>query len=262
MILNQLADVLLDLFFPPRCQVCRAVADDPLCETCRSIALFIEQDSCVYCGVPLPVGVPGPLCAYCRRGRQVSGARAVGLHTGALREAVIRYKFHGRRSLAAPLAQMLADVVAREAQTCGLPLAECAAMIPVPLHHTRLRWRGFNQAQLLCEELAQEADIPVWPDVLVRHRQTDPQVHLSGDTRRANVRGAFEVRNSPRLRNRSVLLVDDVFTTGATVEECALVLRRAGAAAVYALTITRALPVWTIAATFEVEPSAEELAGG
>lgn len=235
---------LLALVFPPRCQVCGRLAEEPVCETCLQDAAFIGEHHCLSCGVPLrPTQPREMLCADCREGRVIGGARAVGLHTGVLRNAVNRYKFDGRKRLAVPLSEMLAATFEREAEG-GLPLGECAALVPVPLHPARLRWRGFDQARLLSEGLGEAVGMPLWADVLERIRHTTPQVDLKGRDRLANVRGAFEARNEYRLRGRSVVLVDDVFTTGATIEESARALREGGAVAVYALTVTHAVPSW------------------
>ncbi len=237
---------LLDVLFPPRCQLCGALCDEPLCETCKGKLLFIHGAICPCCGKPVGAQIanprPGLICRDCRDGRWLSGVRSVGLHTGALRDAMIAYKFHARTRLVEPFARWLGDVFEREvgSQPRGLPLERCSAVIPVPLHPKRRRWRGFDQAELLCERMAKDLEAPVATDVLIRVRHTTPQTRLRGRSRRQNVRGAFEAPKPWRLKKRSFLLVDDVMTTGATLEECARVLRPAGAAGVYALTVTRA----------------------
>jgi len=254
-----LSDELLDLVFPPRCQVCDTLGGELFCATCRADAEFIGGHACLYCGAPLPPAAPAaPLCADCREGRWFSGARAAALHAGALRRAIIRYKYHGRTRLATPLGELLAEVVRAEDERRGLPLAQCAALVPVPLHRDRRAWRGFDQAEMLCFEMAQATGLPVWPDVIARVRNTTPQVSLQGASRLENVRGAFEARRRWRLRGRAVIVVDDVLTTGATINECAVVLRAAGAVAVYALTVTRAAPVWHPAALLSDGDGAQE----
>jgi len=114
-------------------------------------------------------------------------------------------------------------------------------LVPVPLHLRRLRWRGFNQALLLTRPLAQRCGARLDPFVLARTRPTSPQVGLDEAARRRNIAGAFAVRDPAVVRRRSVLLIDDVYTTGATVEECARVLRRAGASRVDVLVLARAV---------------------
>jgi len=224
-----LSDELLDLVFPPRCQVCDALGSDVFCATCREDAEFIGAHACLYCGAPLPPAAPAEaLCADCREGRWFSGARAAGLHAGALRRAIIRYKYHGRTRLAAPLGAMLAEVLLAEDERRGLPLGQCAALVPVPLHRDRRAWRGFDQAEMLCDSMAEATGLPMWPDVIARVRNTTPQVSLQGASRLENVRGAFEARRRWKLRGRAVIVVDAVMTTGATINESAPALRTDG----------------------------------
>jgi len=235
---------LADLIFPPRCQVCGELRDSPFCETCRGEVEFIAEPLCTCCGVPFEPAIRRPqLCSECQTGRYFTGARAVGLYTGPMRDAILRYKFHGRRLLGPVFGGMLADL-ALAGGPGGLPFAAADAIVPVPLHSRRLAWRGFDQASLLCQPLAEGLGLPVWDDVLERTRDTTPQVQVRGRKRLQNVRGAFEARKTWRLGGRSVILVDDVFTTGATIIECARTLRKAGVADVYALTVARVAPVW------------------
>jgi ComF family protein len=145
-----------------------------------------------------------------------------------------RYKY-GRD---VTLAEVLADLVQR---CCPHPL-EHDLLIPVPLHPVRLRWRGFNQALLLAQPLGRTWGVPVDAFALRRSRATPPQVGLDERARRRNVQGAFAVAPGAAIKDRRILLVDDVFTTGATVDECAATLRRAGARCVDVLVLARALP--------------------
>lgn len=261
MSLARLTEEIAALLFPPRCQVCGEMDDDLMCETCRDGIEFITAPYCGCCGVPLPpTGHAPERCAECRQSRTFRGARAVGLHVGSLREAILRYKFDGRRRLARPLAEMLGGVFEAE-QVEGLSLSAAAALVPVPLYPARRAWRGFDQAELLCRHLSELTALPTWPDVLARILDTRPQVELSGRQRRENVRGAFEARKTYRLKGKSLILVDDVFTTGATLSECARVLRRAGATEVYALTISRGAPAWHPAA-LHTAPDRDRPAGG
>jgi len=145
-----------------------------------------------------------------------------------LREAIHALKFRGRRALAAPLGSLMAERIA----VAGLPAAQ--VVIPVPLHHRRLRERGYNQSELLAKEVSHHLGLPVNSDVLVRRQATEAQSGLTLDVRRANVRGAFATVRS--LAGQRVLLVDDVLSTGFTVSECAKMLRQAGAVQVLVLT--------------------------
>lgn len=242
---RSLADELLELLFPPRCQVCGELEDEPVCEACLAETVLVQAPICLYCGVPVQeMHQPYRLCGECRDGRWLSGVRALGLHVKALREAVIRFKFEGRIRLGSVFGRMLAETIEAEVDAGGLPLDACAALIPVPLHPNRRRWRGFDQAELICDEIARHTGLAVWREAITRVRDTPPQVEVSGSDRRENVQGAFVAASRSKVRGASVILVDDVITTGATMEECALVLRRAGAAAVYGLAVTRGAPGW------------------
>jgi len=193
MSLAYVADQMARLLFPPRCQVCGKLQDSPICETCWSEIEFISAPMCRCCGMPLdPLASGPPLCSDCRSGRKFSGARSVGLHAGPLRQAIIRYKYHGRRRLAEVFGEMLADLARADGHD-ALPLDSAAAVLPVPLHPARRRWRGFDQAELLCAPVAEALGIPVWTDALERVRDTTPQVDMRGKHRHENVRNAFRL---------------------------------------------------------------------
>ena len=194
----------------------------------------------------MPTAAATMLCGACRQQPpQMSGARCVGLHTGVLREAVLRMKFRRRRELIRPLGTMLAERLRQEpSQPTPLELGPVRAILPVALHPRRKAWRGFDQAVLLARALSRDSGLPCWEGTLVRVKNTHQQIGLSAEARRENVRGAFAVRGGREVRGGTFLLVDDVFTTGATLEEAARALKRAGARHVYGMTISRAAPVW------------------
>jgi ComF family protein len=221
---------LLDLVFPPACQVCRSNRSFPLCAACHSAFRLVRPPLCQKCGKPLH-GSSDLIftCTSCRHRRlHFAAARAAGVYDGTLREAIHALKFKGRRPLAAPLGSLMAERIA----VAGLPAAQ--VVIPVPLHHRRLRERGYNQSELLAAEVSHHLGLPVRSDVLVRRQATEAQSGLTLDVRRANVRGAFATVRS--LAGQRVLLVDDVLSTGFTVSECAKMLRQAGAVQVLVLT--------------------------
>jgi ComF family protein len=202
---------LLDLIFPPRCAVCGKV-DTPWCWRCNAQVAASPYHSEV---TPQP-----PL----------AGIAATGLHTGTLQSAVHAVKYENTPQAVPVLAARLAQRYLATGWQVDL-------VVPVPLHLTRRARRGYNQAQILAEALAQRLALPCAPDALVRERYTRSQVGLSRDERQLNVVGAFN--GAPAvLRDRTLLLVDDVYTTGATLTACAQAALDAGASQVYGLTVT------------------------
>jgi len=181
----------------------------------------------------LEEGPPPPaVCSACvADGPAYDYSRSAAVYGGVTREALHRLKFGGRRALARPLADLAVE-------QCGTSLpGGVAAIVPVPLASDRERERGFNQAALLAERIAQRLALPIRARWLARGRATRPQSDLPAAERLANVRGAF--RAAPAVAGRHVLLVDDVLTTGATLAECARALRAAGAERIGALTVAR-----------------------
>ncbi len=174
------------------------------------------------------------LCHRCQQTPpQIDGIRSVLYFEGALRAAIHALKYRRARDLAGLLGGLMGDYW----QDQPIPVD---VIVPVPLHPARERSRGYNQSALLALGLAEAADLPVRVDLLARIRATAPQVDLGAEARRENVRGAFYCENGSATGLR-VLLVDDVCTTGATLEACSQALRAGGASSVWALTLARAL---------------------
>ena len=148
-----------------------------------------------------------------------------------LAEAIHLFKYRGKTLLAGPLGTLLLDAMGRLPKVDGL--------VPVPLHPSRLREREFNQALLLCDYLKDRSGLPVIPDGLERVRETPPQIGLAHAARRGNVRRAFVPKRPERIEGRRIVLIDDVLTTGATVNDCARALKKAGAEIVCVLTVAR-----------------------
>jgi ComF family protein len=236
--LRAAADGLLAVLLAPCCAACKRPLESPIsgpvCASCWGAILPITPPICDMCGDPLPswrrLSVEFARCPRCRRRRgALDRGRAVGVYDGVLREILHAFKYEGRRTLASPLARLMA----KAGQDL---LATATVAVPVPLHRARERSRGFNQAR----DLASRLGCPL-ADALLRTRATPSQTDLPASRRHANVRGAFVVRPRSRegIDGRVVLLVDDVSTTGATLEACARALKEAGAREVRALTAAR-----------------------
>lgn len=205
-----------------------------------SLLAVLLAPPCVACGAPLLHPTSGIVCEACWRAARtiappffipyVRHSRAAGVYEGALRNIIHALKYDGRTSLAPSLAALIVE-------QCGDALEGADAVVPVPLHRSRERERGFNQASLIARALP----LPC-AAVLVRLRATSSQTDLPADRRRANVRGAFAVKDDRSQGSPLIpVLVDDVATTGATISECARVLTEAGARDVRAVTVARAL---------------------
>lgn len=229
----------VDVLFPPLCVSCgtRVTEAHSLCSVCwRSIA-FLEGACCERCGLPFEVDPgEGAVCAGCHaEPHDFARARSLFAYDEASKPLILAFKYADRLDHAPAFARWLARV--------GAPLlAEAELIVPVPLHRWRLWRRRYNQAAVLAELLARLAGKPHAPLLLERHRATPSQGGMpSAKARRQNVQGAFQVPERARikLKNRNVLLVDDVFTTGATLDACARALKRAGAGRVDALTLAR-----------------------
>lgn len=236
-----LKTVALDLLFPPHCAACQRLGAW-LCTDCLNEIEAIEPPVCQYCGLPQAhpqaSGSHAAVCVRCQISPiQLDGLRAYAIHSGPLRKAIHQFKYEDLRGLAGLLGQLMADGWNRLAPHD----LEFDLIVPVPLHRNRQRQRGYNQAALLARELGHCLQLPVVEDAVVRSRATAPQVDLNAQARRANVRNAFEC-NGKDLLGKRVLLVDDVCTSGATLESACLALRGAGASSVWACTLTRARP--------------------
>lgn len=231
----------LNLLFPPVCPVCQtpfAVKGEGLiiCPDCHKAIRPVLPPYCPCCGLPYPSG-EGHLCAACLRERRYFTIhRTCALYEGALKEAIHRFKYGG----VFPLVRVFGDLLqpTLQALTRSYPID---VMIPVPLHIRRLRERGFNQALLLVRELSKRMGIPYQERALKKIKDTPVQIALKKRERRKNLRGAFQVKDREAIRGKAIVLVDDVYTTGATINECSRTLLKAGAKQVAVLTVARAL---------------------
>jgi ComF family protein len=234
-------DMILHWVFPADCAVCNRPAVDRrlpfFCRDCWATIRPIEGPICPWCGRPFdsPLALrssPGHLCGPCRvKPPAFDRALSPYRYEGVLEKALHLFKYRRRDALASRLADLMLVWADR--------LPSVSLVMPVPLHPSRLRTREFNQALLLADRLADWLGLPLSFEQLVRVRATRPQTELDRKERVRNVRRAFAVRHPAGLASQHILLVDDVLTTGATVNECAKALRRAGAKSVTVLTLAR-----------------------
>ena len=250
-VLRDLLSAVLAVVFPSECALCgdelAADAKHLICGNCWSSLQPWLGPKCTTCGLPFAsprtFDSSFPECSACRKhAAAFDGARSFGIYSGKLRQVVLRAKFSHDERLGVRLGESLALTWESLPKLCESPL-----VIPIPLHHSRRRERGFNQAEQLAGGLVLALGrhpgtaVPqVEKSCLRRKRATPPQTGLSASARRENLRGAFEVMEPDQVRGRGVVLIDDVMTTGATLSECAHVLKRAGAAQVLGLTLARA----------------------
>ena len=228
----------LNLVLPPRCLACGAEveASHGLCAPCWRKLTFLAEPCCACCGLPFAYDLGnGTLCGACLRAPPLYDfARAALRYDEGSRGLVLGFK-HGDRLHGAPA---FGEWMRRAA---GALLAEADLLVPVPLHRLRLLKRRYNQAALLAHAVGRASGIKVAPDLLQRRRRTASQGEFGPEGRRRNVQGAFALKRGATVAGRSVILVDDVLTTGATGEECARVLKRAGARRVGVVTLARSL---------------------
>lgn len=234
---------LVHAVLPVDCAACGAtLSDDPVpffCRPCWGHITPLRGPRCARCGAPFASGTalshsPGHLFGACRlRPPSYTRAWSTYPYEPPLQKAIQLFKYEGKVTLAGALGELMVD------QTHPLPEAD--VVMPVPLHPTRLRDREFNQSLLLADAVARRLRLSLSYTNLVRLWETPPQTMLSRTARRKNLRRAFGVVRPAEVTDRRIILVDDVYTTGTTVNECAKALRKAGAADVYVWTLARTL---------------------
>jgi len=252
-ILRTAIDALSSVLFPAPCRICETMLTTasaiPICAHCLDSFEKISEPMCQCCGRPFVSEVAAqasrPLCRLCRLGfYSFERARSYAVYNDALSRAVVLLKYEGVKRLGGWFAARLAEMVLRGGDDWRADL-----VVPVPLHADRLRERGYNQAELIARPLAKRLGLEFSPCLLVRTKPRPPQMVLSRSQRWSSVRGAYATRKQAAVDNLRILLVDDVLTTGATLDACSRALRKAGAAAVLGLTVARVVSGWSRSAS-------------
>jgi len=245
--MRNLAGALASVLFPAPCRICGELLENasriPFCANCLAALSAIAGPICGKCGRPLvsPVLLEDsaePRCGICRKGLyDFEFARSFAVYTPKVASAVLLLKYEELAPLGRLFAGRLVGLVQAHPEEFAADL-----VVPVPLHPARLRERGHNQAELIAQPLARQLGLPCRSYLLVRTRPRPDKLRLTLRERWRSVRGAYAIREGRRVDKLRVLLVDDVMTTGATLDACSRALRRAGASSVVALTFARALP--------------------
>lgn len=245
-ILRETLDALASVVFPAPCRICEetlvTASRVPVCAACLDKLQALSGPHCARCGRPFVSEVAAasaqPQCQLCRRGvYDFDSARSFTAYDKHATKAVVLLKYHRVTPLANWFAARLAEMVRREGIAADV-------VVPVPLHRARQRERGYNQAELIARPLAKQLGLPLEPVLLVRTKPRPEKHRLTRKERWSSVKGAYSAQEGTRIDKRMVLLVDDVFTTGATLDACSRALRKAGAAGVIGVTVARVVPNW------------------
>ncbi len=237
--LRRLLDGLTELVYPKACAVCKeslkgkSCVDSVVCASCWDKIKKNTPPFCYRCGRHLDKPLKN-ICPACVR-KQLHFDRAFSpcVYEGAIKELILDFKYHNKDHLGKTLSKLMTDFI----RQYRLPMDFMDLVVPVPLHKTRLREREFNQAEILCENIAGEFSRTMLGNALIRNRNTPTQTDLEVSRRLLNVRGSFSVNDINAVKGKNVLLVDDVLTTGATSSEAALALKTAGSGVVFVLTL-------------------------
>ncbi len=242
MSLNETLRDITDVIFPPRCLGCAEILPNlhlqTFCVSCREKIRFITGSHCPICGIAFfDSPAPDHFCGNCLEKKPSFGlARAVACYETLILDAIHQFKYGRDISTGSALAVFMAEF-----DFPDFNFTDYSIIIPVPLHIERLRERGFNQALILAKAIGKKYSIPVNFSLLKRTKSTLTQTGLDKSQREKNIRGAFTVTDKAQAKGKNIILIDDVYTTGATLNQCAKTLIKAGAGKVAALTLSRVL---------------------
>jgi len=240
-LLSSFKNFLKDLLFPPFCIGCHREGTY-LCEDCFSLIEIIENQYCPFC-YPPKIVPDGKTCSTCRKSKYLTGLYfSTSYQNPLVKKMIWLYKYHFIKELSQPLTSLIIthfQILSKKPEFYDEKKKREFILIPIPLSKKQLKARGFNQTEEIARRISQLLKISLLTNVFVKVKETQPQTKLKGKERKNNIKGAFFVKNSNLIKERKVLLVDDVFTTGATMEEAAKILKKAGAKEVWGITIAR-----------------------
>lgn len=220
------------MLYPKTCCFCGRVSHQEICDSCKEKVFYIQEPRCKKCGKPIRYEEQ-EYCLDCQKQsfHYVQG-RSLWIHKGAVPWSIYQFKYHNRRIYGQFYAQELYRVYGRMIVEWGIDL-----IVPVPLHWRRRRKRGYNQAEIVAKNLGELTGIPVETGLVIRKKFTEPQKSLNNKERAKNLKGVFEVRKTT-VRQKNILLIDDIYTTGSTIDEISKILLEKGHNKVWFLTIS------------------------
>ncbi len=229
-------EFLLDLVFPKFCLNCEKEGTY-LCEDCFYLVDILDSQYCPFCTSPR-IAIEGKTCPACQKTKTLSGLYfAADYNNFVVKKLIHQFKYEPYvKDLAKPLADLIVEHISRVGAT--EKIADFA-LIPVPLHIKKQKQRGFNQSEELAKELSSKLILPVSSNALIKTKETQSQTELKKEEREKNIKDAFSCSNPTLVSGKKILLVDDIFTTGATMEECSKTLRKAGAKEVWGIAVAR-----------------------
>ncbi len=234
--MNKYLTIILNTIYPLKCEVCRQqlplAAGNRICQSCRKKILPIGDNFCHKCGKSLLIAAD--ICVDCQGNDTLyyESIKAAGIYHGILRESIHAFKYERRSCLGADLGDFMISSYRQH-----FSLNSFDKLVPVPLHKKQYRQRQYNQSEVLARKLSRATGIPVAADTLARSRATKPQFTLNKQERALNIKDSFQVKNRAWLQGAKVLVIDDICTTGSTINECARILKQAGAEEVYGLVL-------------------------
>jgi competence protein ComFC len=231
--MNRFIKAFLDLIFPPQCAGCGKLGVPDICDDCMDHISYYPNNYCDICGMPNQVG---GICEACRTIRPLfEKARSASVYDGVMKNIIHHLKFGGGKNISEKLSKLLVNML----KTCGDEYLSFDMVVPVPLSNARIKERGYNQTEELARYISLALNKPLVTDALIKKTDTKHQVDLPRHERLNNLKGAFYA--DPKVLGKNVLLVDDIYTTGATANETTKVLKEAGANKVFFVSLARTL---------------------